>query len=84
MMITAMMAPVERRGKYMSYVIGGITVATIVGVPLGTFAGHLLVYRSVFFSIALGSVLIIVLQLAMFPRTPSPFNVPLAARLSVL
>ncbi|NTZ83022.1 MFS transporter [Burkholderia metallica] len=84
MMIAAMLAPAERRGKYLSYVIGGITVATIVGVPLGTFAGHLLGYRSVFLAIAVGSVLIIVLQLAMFPRTPSPFNVPLAARLSVL
>ncbi|KUZ63380.1 hypothetical protein WI36_30710 [Burkholderia ubonensis] len=84
MMIAALLAPAERRGKYMSYVIGGITVATIVGVPLGTFAGHLLGYRYVFLAIAAVSVLIIVLQLAIFPRTPSPFNVPLAARLGVL
>jgi len=43
----ASVAP-ERRGRAMSIVYMGLAVATVVGVPLGTVAGHLLGWRSTF------------------------------------
>ena len=52
---TRLVAP-EREGAAVAAVIGGFTAATVVGVPLGTFLGQALGWRSVFWAIAAVSV----------------------------
>ena len=42
----------ERAGTAVAVVIGGFTVATVIGVPLGTWAGQALGWRAVFWLIA--------------------------------
>ncbi|MEV6103390.1 MFS transporter [Streptomyces sp. NPDC051940] len=37
--VAAMLAPPERRGRALALVMGGMTVATVIGVPLGTWIG---------------------------------------------
>lgn len=37
--VAAAIAPPERRGRYLAVVMGGLTAATALGVPLGTFIG---------------------------------------------
>lgn len=41
-------SPVERRGQALSIIYAGLTVATLVGVPLGIFVGQWLGWRSIF------------------------------------
>lgn len=73
MMVTAMIAPPEHRGKYLSYVVSGITLATVVGVPLGTFASTIFGYQWIFMIIGiLGVVMSLALAKAFASVTPPP------------
>ncbi|NUR99882.1 MAG: MFS transporter [Kribbellaceae bacterium] len=57
----------EARAKAMSILAGGLTVATIVGLPAGTLLGQHLGWRSAFWAVAVLSVLAIVGVLATIP-----------------
>lgn len=46
------LVPVNRRAKAMSVVAGGLTVATIIGLPAGTVIGQHLGWRAAFWSVA--------------------------------
>jgi DHA1 family inner membrane transport protein len=49
--------PAERQGRAMSMVFGGIAVATVLGIPLGTLIGQALSWQATFISIIiLGSI----------------------------
>jgi MFS transporter, DHA1 family, chloramphenicol resistance protein len=48
----------ERRGRAMSVVAGGLTVATILGLPAGTAIGQQLGWRAAFWAVAIMSVLV--------------------------
>lgn len=50
------LVPENARGKAMSVVAGGITLATVVGLPLGTVIGQHLGWRAAFWAVALLSV----------------------------
>ncbi|MGK5554144.1 Cmx/CmrA family chloramphenicol efflux MFS transporter [Actinomadura kijaniata] len=50
------LVPANARGRAMSIVIGGITVATVAGVPAGTFLGQSLGWRAAFWTVAALSV----------------------------
>ena len=41
-------SPVERRGRALSIIYAGLTIATLVGVPIGVFIGERLGWRSIF------------------------------------
>ncbi|WP_439679354.1 MFS transporter [Embleya sp. MST-111070] len=74
----------ELRGRALAVVIGGLTVATALGVPLGTLIGRLATWR-----IALGAVAGLCLAIAVavrvvMPALPGTERVPLRARLAVL
>ncbi len=51
--IAASMASPERRGRALSIVNSGITVAFVIGVPLGTFIGYSLGWRAGFWFLAI-------------------------------
>ncbi|MFC4911198.1 Cmx/CmrA family chloramphenicol efflux MFS transporter [Actinomadura gamaensis] len=46
------LVPVEVRARALAVVIGGITVATVLGVPAGTFIGQYLGWRAAFWAVA--------------------------------
>lgn len=54
--IAAGLVPPEQRGRAMAMVLGGIAVATVLGVPLGTWVGQAMGWRTAFMAIvALGA-----------------------------
>ncbi|HZX04631.1 Cmx/CmrA family chloramphenicol efflux MFS transporter [Kribbella sp.] len=65
----------EARAKAMSILAGGLTVATIVGLPAGTLLGQHLGWRAAFWAVAVLSALAIVGIRATIPRGRSE-NVP--------
>ncbi|QIS23804.1 Cmx/CmrA family chloramphenicol efflux MFS transporter [Nocardia terpenica] len=69
------LVPVRARGRAMSIVAGGLTVASIVGVPAGTFIGQHLGWRGAFWTVALLSALAMIGVLAKVPNE-RPAEVP--------
>lgn len=65
---TAMsLATPDRRGRAMSVVAGGLTVATVIGLPAGTWIGQNLGWRSAFWAVAALSTLAAGAVLAAIP-----------------
>ncbi|MFJ8742974.1 MFS transporter [Embleya sp. NPDC127516] len=74
----------ELRGRALAVVIGGLTAATALGVPLGTLVGHLATWR-VALGVVAGLCLVIAVAIRMImPALPGADWVPLRARLAVL
>lgn len=48
----------DRRGRAMSVVVGGLTVATVLGLPAGTAVGQQLGWRAAFWAVAIMSALV--------------------------
>ncbi|MCG8157311.1 MFS transporter [Brenneria goodwinii] len=79
----SMVAP-HQRGKALSMVMGGITVATIIGVPLGTWLGHYGGFRLAFgFVAVLGLVAIMGLALWL-PALRMPSDIDFKERVQSL
>ncbi|QUG99609.1 MFS transporter [Saccharopolyspora erythraea] len=81
--IAADLVPLDRRGRAVSMVLSGLTLATVVGVPLGVLLEGLLGYRGLFWIVALLGLLASVALLAL-PRVPAPPAIRFGERLSVL
>ncbi|MET0498710.1 MAG: MFS transporter [Steroidobacteraceae bacterium] len=67
---TTHLVPADLQGKAMSYVLAGISVATVVGVPAGALLGNLVGWRSSFGVVAVLSAAILVLQMRLLPAMP--------------
>lgn len=69
---TAMaLVPADQRGRAMSVVAGGLTVATVIGLPAGTWIGHFLGWRGAFWAVAaLAALAIIAVLIKMPPQRP--------------
>ncbi|SFB32552.1 Predicted arabinose efflux permease, MFS family [Amycolatopsis marina] len=81
--VAAELNPPERRGRAVAAVFGGLTLATIFGVPLGSLLSAPLGYRWVFALVAVFSVAgALAIRLALPEVAPQP-PVPLAARFTV-
>ncbi len=65
---TRLVSP-EREGAAVAAVIGGFTAATVVGVPLGTFVGQAFGWRSVFWAIAVVSLLGWAAMMLLLPKS---------------
>ncbi|HEY6934385.1 MAG TPA: MFS transporter [Marmoricola sp.] len=79
----AMIAGPEQRGRALAAVLGGLTVANAVGVPLGTLIGQALGWRSTFvFVAALSAVAVAGLAASLGPL-PSPAVPSMRARVAV-
>ncbi|WP_214318386.1 Cmx/CmrA family chloramphenicol efflux MFS transporter [Nonomuraea sediminis] len=61
----------ELKGKAMGIVAGGLTVATIVGLPAGTVIGQHLGWRAAFWAVAAMSALVMIGVFATIPRQVS-------------
>lgn len=72
LVVVTTVVPADRAGRAIATVVSGLTVATVLGVPLGTVLGHQFGWRTPFVVIALvaaagGAVLAVAM-----PRTPAP------------
>ncbi|MBW6526708.1 MFS transporter [Sphingomonas sp. RHCKR7] len=82
--VAAGLVPPERRAGAVAAMFTGLTVATIGGVPLATWAGETIGWRPAFAGIAaIGAVAMVALRLAL-PPLPAPAGADLAAELRVL
>lgn len=76
----ASLVPAERRGRAVSMVFGGIAVATVIGVPLGTLIGNTLGWRAAFAGIVIvGAVALAAVAIAV-PAVPGGSGTPLRAQ----
>lgn len=82
-MVAAELNPPERRGRAVAAVFGGLTVATILGVPVGSLLSGPLGYRWVFALVAVFSVAAALAVRAALPVVAAPSPVPLVARFTV-
>jgi DHA1 family inner membrane transport protein len=82
--VAATLVHPKRRARALAVVIGGLTIATALGVPLGDLAGHWLGWRSALALVA-GLCLITAIGVALLlPALPANPPVPLRTRLAVL
>lgn len=77
------LSPPERRGRAVTVVFNGITLALVVGVPAGNLLGAVLGYRGVFALIAGLCLLAAVAVRLALPRVAAPPPVGLRTRLAV-
>ncbi len=62
-----------RRGVALSIIVGGMTLATALGVPAGTFAARFVDWQVLFFAIAgIGAVMLVLLAAFLPPLSPPP------------
>jgi DHA1 family inner membrane transport protein len=84
LVVAAGLVPPERRAGAVAAMFSGLTIATIGGVPLATWAGEMLGWRAAFAGIAgVGVVVMISLRLAL-PSLPAPAENDMRAELRVL
>jgi DHA1 family inner membrane transport protein len=69
-LVAAGMVVHERRGRAVSRVMLGLPVATVLGVPAGTWVGQHLGWRTTYAAVALIALVTVGLVLALVPATP--------------
>ena len=70
------MVPVNQRARAMAVVIGGLSIANVLGVPAGAFLGEHLGWRSAFWAVGAASGVALVGIVARIPRIPLPGRKP--------
>ncbi|MEW2588753.1 Cmx/CmrA family chloramphenicol efflux MFS transporter [Streptomyces virginiae] len=70
----------DQRARAMAVMIGGLSIANVLGVPAGAFLGEHLGWRSAFWSVAAASAVALVGILALIPRIPLPAERPTLRR----
>ena len=66
---TIALVPVDRRGRAMAVLVGGLTVANIAGVPAGTFLGQHAGWRAAFWAVAAVTLVAVAGVAALVPET---------------
>ncbi len=82
--LAAGLAPEAKRGRALSIVTGGLTVALVLGVPLGTWIGGYAGWRMTFWFIALVGVAALLGIVAGIPQVAAAMPVGLRVRLALL
>ncbi|WP_051178749.1 MFS transporter [Nocardia concava] len=82
--VAAALVRPEARARALSVVVGGLTIATALGVPLGDVLGQWLGWRAALTGVALVCLVAAAGVAAWVPTLPGNPYVPLAKRLSVL
>lgn len=82
--VAAALSAPERRGRAISVVIGGLTVATAVGVPLGSWIGGALSWRTTLWMVAAIGVVALIGVATVVPDLRLPAPTSLRARLMPL
>ncbi|WP_328335486.1 MULTISPECIES: Cmx/CmrA family chloramphenicol efflux MFS transporter [unclassified Streptomyces] len=70
------MVPVNARARAMAVMIGGLSIANVLGVPAGAFLGEHLGWRSAFWAVGLASAIALVGVATLIPRIPLPAERP--------
>ncbi|UFR07250.1 MFS transporter [Streptomyces sp. Go40/10] len=70
------MVPVGARARAMAVMIGGLSIANVLGVPAGAFLGEHLGWRSAFWAVAVASAVALVGVVTRIPHIPMPENRP--------
>ena len=65
--VAAALSAPERRGQAIALVFGGLTLASVAGVPLGTWAGDLIGWRGVLAGVGIGAFVSLVATAIMLP-----------------
>jgi MFS transporter, DHA1 family, inner membrane transport protein len=78
--VAAELLPPERRGRAVALVFGGLTVALILGVPMGNLISQQIGYRGVFLLVALFALAGAIAVRLMLPTVAAPPVVPFARR----
>jgi DHA1 family inner membrane transport protein len=66
------LAPAHRKASAMALVISGLTIANVLGVPLGAWLGQSTSWRMTFFVVAFIGLLTLIAQFLWLPNTPRP------------
>ncbi len=69
-LVAASLAPADRKGRAVASVMLGLSVANVVGVPVATWLGQQVGWRSVFFVVAGLALVTVLLTLAFVPPVP--------------
>lgn len=81
--VASSLAPPEERGRALSFITGGLTVAFVIGIPLGSLIGTYSSWRMTFVMVAiLGAVAAVGIRT--LPRVESPPIVSLRERMDTL
>ncbi|MFF2022907.1 Cmx/CmrA family chloramphenicol efflux MFS transporter [Streptomyces sp. NPDC058171] len=70
------MVPVTARARALAVMLGGLSIANVLGVPAGAFLGEHLGWRSAFWAVGAASALALVGVLTLIPRIPVPAEAP--------
>ncbi|MFE9565731.1 Cmx/CmrA family chloramphenicol efflux MFS transporter [Streptomyces sp. NPDC006487] len=70
----------HQRARAMAVMIGGLSIANVLGVPAGAFLGEHLGWRSAFWAVGAASAVALVGILALIPKIPLPAARPTLAR----
>ncbi|MFD2008531.1 Cmx/CmrA family chloramphenicol efflux MFS transporter [Streptomyces narbonensis] len=70
------MVPVNSRARAMAVMIGGLSIANVLGVPAGAFLGEHLGWRSAFWAVAAASAIALAGVVTRIPRIPLPETKP--------
>ncbi|MFE2016325.1 Cmx/CmrA family chloramphenicol efflux MFS transporter [Streptomyces sp. NPDC059491] len=70
------MVPVGARARAMAVMIGGLSIANVLGVPAGAFLGEHLGWRSAFWAVGAASVIALVGVVTRIPHIPLPETRP--------
>lgn len=77
--LAAEIVPEDQRSKAMAIVLGGVTLAFILGIPMGSVIGDYFGWRGTFGYAGLLSLLAAVLCLVMVPKVPGSTATPISA-----
>ncbi|WP_309053368.1 Cmx/CmrA family chloramphenicol efflux MFS transporter [Streptomyces sp.] len=70
------MVPANARARAMAVMIGGLSIANVLGVPAGAFLGEHLGWRSAFWAVGAASAVALVGVLTRIPHIPVPTTAP--------
>ncbi len=73
----------DRRGRALSFIYSGMTIALVLGVPMGTLIAARFDWRATFMGVAALGAVALVGIMARLPRSPSPPAISLSRRLAV-
>ncbi|MFJ4834772.1 Cmx/CmrA family chloramphenicol efflux MFS transporter [Streptomyces sp. NPDC088747] len=74
------MVPVNARARALAVMIGGLSIANVLGVPAGAFLGAGLGWRAAFWAVAAASAIALVGVLTLIPALPRPEEKPRLGR----
>ncbi|MFE0423954.1 Cmx/CmrA family chloramphenicol efflux MFS transporter [Streptomyces sp. NPDC058953] len=74
--VAVAMVPVNSRARAMAVMIGGLSIANVLGVPLGAFLGEQLGWRSAFWAVGIASAVALVGVVTKIPHIPVPAEKP--------